>query len=67
MSQARRPATSDKTEIEQGLHEGSAAAEAKARSGQFTDSERGLGPDTMDQEVSVEAQRDQLEQDDPPS
>jgi len=58
---------SNKTEIEQGLHEGSAAAEEKVRGAQFTDRERGLGPDTMDQEATVEAQRDALERDDPPT
>jgi hypothetical protein len=55
----------DKAAIERGLQEGSAEAEAKVRSADYSQSELGLGPDTMDQEASVEAQRDELEQDDP--
>ena len=65
MSEApESPDHSDKTAIEQGLHDGSAEAEAKVRSADYSPTELGLGPDTMDQEASVEAQRDDLERDD---
>ena len=67
MSDAPRESDTDQTVLEKGLREGSAAAEEKVRSAQFTDQERGLGPATMDQEASVEAQRDELEQADPPA
>ena len=67
MSDAPLPPESDKIQLEQGLHEGSAAAEEKGRSAQVTDRERGLGPANMDQEATVEAQRDELERDDPPA
>jgi len=63
MSEGPHAGESDQTEIQKGLQEGSPVAEAKVRSGQFTDSELGLGPDTMDQEATVEAQRDELERD----
>ena len=66
MSEApESPDPSDKTAIEQGLQDGSAEAEAKVRSADYSASELGLGPDTLDQEASVEAQRDELEQADP--
>lgn len=57
-----QPGTDDQTELEVGLHQGDAAAEERVRSGDLTQSERGLGPATLDQAATVEAQRDELDQ-----
>ncbi len=57
-----QPGSDAKTDLETGLQQGDADADERVRSGDLTQSERGLGPATLDQEATVEAQRDELEQ-----
>lgn len=48
MSEVPERRGSDKTDIEQGLHDGSPEAEDRVRSADFSEDERGLGPATLD-------------------
>jgi len=56
-----QPGSDAETDLRTGLQAGDPDAEETVRTGDLTAEERGLGPDTLDQEATVEAQRDSLE------